>query len=120
MSSFDWASRETFKDVVILPDRSLPWDWKLNGNPMRHDPGIRKDDILKYMSEEELREVDELILTQGRQNRLQVGEKVREDLKEMGVKNLYVNNTNIAIEYYKEKIENQPDMKIAAFIHTTC
>lgn len=55
-----------FKDVIILPRGCQEWDWNWNiEKPMKHYPGIRVMDLIKYL-ENEYETFDHLILSTGR------------------------------------------------------
>ena len=39
-----------FRDVVLLPEKALPWDWKWSDDEgMDHSPGIREIDLDHYI-----------------------------------------------------------------------
>jgi hypothetical protein len=112
------GKRIQFRDVVLLPERALPWDWKWSGDGgMDHSPGVRENDLDHYiLSCAPLPHT--VILSTGRSGVLQVDPKRKQYLLSRGIKEVYILETAEAIEKYRELCAQ--GLRVAALIHTTC
>ena len=102
--------RAPFKDVKLYPGGAREWDWHETGT--RHVPGIQPRDISELLNNGAAR----VILSTGREQRLQVKAETYEWLSEQGIR-ADVLPTKEAIELYNQLIENEP---VGALIHSTC
>lgn len=108
-----------FKDVVLLPGTAQNWDWNWSANDkMAHHPGIRVMDIDHYLLSSNVKP-DVAILSRGRENVLQVDEKLSIYLKTKGITEVYIQKTEEAIVTYNKLCE-MGSKKVAALIHSTC
>jgi hypothetical protein len=111
-----------FKDVILTSNKiggsaiEWDWDWCEDCSPMRHVPGYRIEDIDEFvLSNKKCRDV---ILSMGRQEKLNVNDEIVEYLYENGVERVYVLPTDRAINQYNRM--NVRGDKVIAFIHSTC
>ena len=104
------GSPTPFKDVKLFPGGAREWDWNETGT--RHVPGIQPADISELLNNGAAR----VILSTGREQRLQVKAETYEWLSEQGIR-ADVLPTSEAIELYNQLIETYP---VGALIHSTC
>ena len=106
------------RDVVLLPGKALPWDWKWSDDGgMDHSPGIREKDLDHYiLSHKPLPEI--VILSQGRMGELHVDPNLKGYLIKHGIVDVYILRTADAIAKYATLCTQ--GKRVAAMIHTTC
>ncbi len=99
-----------FKDVKLWPGGARKWDWNETGT--RHQPGIQFADVEECL----VPDLEVIILSRGRLNRLNVPTSLVKQLESRGL-SVHVLPTGKAIERYNELAETVPT---AALIHSTC
>ncbi len=99
-----------FKDAKLYPGGARPWDWNETGT--QHSPGIQSADL------EELVEhgAEVVVLSRGRQGRLEVTPEAQRYLQDQGVE-VEIHRTPEAIQRYNELRRERPT---GALIHSTC
>jgi hypothetical protein len=112
------GKRIKFRDVVLLPEKAISWDWKWSDDEgMEHSPGVREKDLDHYiLSYAPLPHA--VILSTGRSGTLQVDSRRKEYLLDRGIKEVYILGTEAAIEKYTELCAM--GIRVVALIHTTC
>lgn len=101
----------SFRDAKLWPGGARGWDWNETGT--RHRPGIQPADV-----EELLDHAPEVVvLSRGRQRRLQTTTEVLELLDDHGVE-VVQEETGEAIDRYNDMAER--GRKVAGLFHTTC
>lgn len=123
----------TFKDVVLLPydfangmqrAEDWNWNWEEGRDGMHHSPGIREKDLIHYLGGI-TPPPQVVILTRGRgcsgfcNGKLEVAASLIDFLKNFGVDEVHIVKTEEAISLYKKLCED-PNKRVAAFIHSTC
>ena len=116
VSNDSWGAIEVdglgiFRDVKLWPGGAREWDWSETGT--RHEPGIQCSDVEDLLAAEP----DVVVLSQGRERRLQVCPSTIELLEKRGVAIVH-EETSIAIGAYNDLVQN--GHRAAALIHTTC
>lgn len=101
---------KTFKDVKLYPGGAREWDWNETGT--RHVPGIQPEDVQKLLDHG----AQLVILSKGKQQRLQTSSETLEFLDEKGVE-AEVLQTDKAVERYNEL---HSEKAVGALIHSTC
>ena len=104
---------------MIVGNMILDWNWAPNGKDtmMHHKPGYRPEDIYFYLRESSYRR-HHLILSKGREEKLEISDEVLPALKNLGFKAIYMLETLEAINKYNELAsKGEPTV---AFIHSTC
>lgn len=99
-----------FRDVKLYPGGARAWDWTETGT--HHAPGIQPADV------EELLEhgAEDIVLSQGFHERLQVMDATLQRLEDKGV-DVHVLPTDEAAERYNKIAAERP---AGALIHSTC
>jgi hypothetical protein len=99
-----------FRDAKLYPGGGREWDWGETGT--EHVPGIQPEDV------EELIEngADEVILSKGMYERLQVCPETLQFLKDRNI-STYILQTEEAVRLYN-KLRN--DRSVGGLFHTTC
>ena len=100
----------TFKDAKLYPGGSREWDWRETGT--HHSPGIQPADVKELMDHG----AKPIILSKGRQNRLQVCPETLRVLEINGVV-VEVLETGEAIRRYNLLREEEP---VGGLFHSTC
>jgi hypothetical protein len=99
------------RDAKLWPGGGRPWDWNETGT--RHEPGIQPadlDDLLVHAPEI-------VILSRGREERLQACAETFTALEERGV-DVEWHETSRAIEIYNTLAVQ--GRRVAALLHSTC
>lgn len=101
----------SYKDAKLWPGGSREWDWNETGT--RHSPGIQVDDV---------RELVEfgakiIILSRGRNNRLQTEKTTLDWLEEHQIENSLLQTEQAIEKYNKLAKAGKP---VGALIHSTC
>ena len=100
-----------FRDVKLWPGGGREWDWDETGT--RHEPGIQPADVVELLE----RDPEVVVLSKGRELRLQTCEETFELLGANGI-TVVQEETSVAIEEYNRLA--QSGRRVAALIHTTC
>jgi hypothetical protein len=115
ITHFSWGHLEVegnrrFKDAKLYPGGAREWDWRETGTD--HEPGIQPADV------EELLEhgAQEVVLSQGMNERLQVMPQTLEMLAERRV-TVHVMQTEKAVEKYNQLRQTTP---VGGLFHSTC
>jgi hypothetical protein len=100
----------SFKDVKLYPGGAREWDWNETGT--QHVPGIQPEDVQELLDHG----AQVVILSKGKQQRLQTSSETLEFLDKKGVE-AEVLQTDKAVERYNEL---QSEKAVGALIHSTC
>lgn len=100
----------TFKDVKLYPGGAREWDWNETGT--RHVPGIQPGDVKELLDHG----VRIVILSKGKQQRLETSSDTLEFLDQHGVE-AEILQTDQAVERYNELHSKKA---VGALIHSTC
>jgi hypothetical protein len=100
----------TFKDAKLWPGGAREWDWHEHGTD--HRPGIQPADAEELVD----RGARTVILSRGRQNRLNVPQETVDAIIGRGVE-VKVLPTDEAITAYNRLVG---DRAVGALIHSTC
>lgn len=117
VTSDAWGSIEvedterSYRDAKLWPGGSRDWDWNETGT--RHAPGIQPADVAELLEHG----AETVVLSRGRNGRLQVMDETLVRLEEAGV-DVVVEKTPTAIEAYNERADRGE--RVGALIHTTC
>jgi hypothetical protein len=117
VTSDAWGSIEvedadrTYRDAKLWPGGSRDWDWDETGT--RHSPGIQPADVVELLEGG----AETVVLSRGRNGRLQVMDETLVRLEDAGV-DVVVEQTPAAIETYNELADLGE--RVGALIHTTC
>lgn len=115
VTGLSWGSVETeagtFRDAKLWPGGGRGWDWRETGT--EHSPGIQPADVEELLS----RRPEVVVLSRGRQGRLQVQRSTLEAVEAAGARP-EVLGTEEAIRRYNELAEG--GTPVAALIHSTC
>ena len=84
---------------------------------MHHNPGYRPEDISFYLRDGNYKK-HHLILSKGREEKLEVTDEVLPSVKDYGFKAIYMLETLEAVNLYNEFA--QKGEPVVAFIHSTC
>jgi hypothetical protein len=101
----------TFRDAKLWPGGARAWDWNETGT--RHRPGIQPADVSELLNEHP----DVVVLSRGRQLRLETCEGTIALLEERGIR-VVRDETGSAIAEYNRLVDTGE--RIAALFHTTC
>jgi hypothetical protein len=101
----------TFRDVKLWPGGGREWDWTETGT--QHDPGTQPADVDELLGANP----EVVVLSNGRELRLQTCEETIQRLQEHGVTVVH-EETSVAITEYNRLA--QDSRRVAALIHTTC
>lgn len=117
VASDAWGSIEVedadrpYRDAKLWPGGSRDWDWNETGT--RHAPGIQPADVAELLEGG----AETVVLSRGRNGRLQVMDETLDRLEDAGV-DVVVEKTPAAIETYNELAERGE--RVGALIHSTC
>lgn len=117
VTSDAWGSIEvedadrSYRDAKLWPGGSRDWDWNETGT--RHAPGIQPADVAELLE----RGVETVVLSRGRNGRLQVMDETLARLEDAGIE-VVVEKTPAAIETYNVLADRGE--RVGALIHTTC
>lgn len=115
----DTNSTKYLGDVILLPGSVQKWDWQWSGSSfkdqMHHLPGIRQLDLDQLILPSE---PDVVILSKGRDSKLNIHKDVRSYMRKKGIE-LHVLKTEDAITKYNALCA-EGNKRVAALIHTTC
>jgi hypothetical protein len=100
-----------FRDAKLWPGGARAWDWNETGT--RHRPGIQPADVSEFLDEHP----DVLVLSRGRQLRLETCDETIALLEERGIR-VVREETGSAIAEYNRLVETGE--RVAALFHTTC
>ena len=101
----------TYRDVKLWPGGARAWDWTETGTD--HDRGIRPDDVRELLDHG----ATHVLLSRGRDRRLQVPQTTVELLERSGV-TCEVLDTGAAIARYGAL--RAAGAAVGALLHTTC
>jgi hypothetical protein len=99
------------KDAKLWPGGGREWDWAETGT--RHRPGIQPADVAEVLEHD----VEVVVLSRGRELRLEVMESVRTVLDELGVRAVWA-ETGDAIGEYNRLAST--GARVGGLIHSTC
>ena len=110
-----WGRVETehggsFKDAKLYPGGAREWNWRETGT--RHVPGIQPADVVELIE----RGAEEVVLSRGVWQRLQVCPETLDLLARQGIKT-HVLQTEEAVRLYNELGETRA---VGGLIHSTC
>ncbi|HSK98520.1 MAG TPA: MTH938/NDUFAF3 family protein [Euzebyales bacterium] len=105
------ADGRTFKDVKLWPGGAREWDWTETGTA--HEAGVQPTDVRELVDQG----ADHVVLSRGREGRLQVHPDTEALLDELGV-TYDILPTGEAIARY-ERLRDD-GAAVGALIHTTC
>ena len=116
ISSCTWGSVEvegegSFKDSKLYPGGARGWDWNETGTS--HVPGIQPADVEELVD----RGAEVVVLSKGKNRRLQVMDETVDRLEDRGVE-VVVLETDQAVEKYNELASQ--GASVGALIHSTC
>ncbi|KAJ9654865.1 hypothetical protein H2198_006138 [Neophaeococcomyces mojaviensis] len=100
----------TGKDFKLFPGGGRAWDWGETGT--RHKPGIQPADVEELISQG----ATTVVLSQGMDMKLQVGQATLTFLKERGI-TTHVAETRQAVTIYNKLAEDTP---VGGLFHSTC
>jgi len=101
----------TLRDAKLWPGGGRAWDWNETGT--RHRPGIQPADVSELLGEH----ADVVVLSRGRQLRLETCDDTIELLEARGVR-VVRDETGAAIAEYNRLVD--AGERVAALFHTTC
>ena len=101
----------TWRDAKLWPGGGRAWDWDETGT--RHRPGIQPADVSELLKEQP----DVIVLSRGRQLRLETCQDTIELLEARGIF-VVRDETGAAIAEYNRLVDARE--RVAALIHTTC
>jgi len=101
-----------YKDCKIWPEGSRAWDWNESEPGTRHVPGIQISDVAEFITK-----VDEIVLSRGVNNVLQVMPETLAFLEKNNIKT-HVEQTKAAIEVYNRLASS--GTRVAGVFHSTC
>ena len=101
----------TLRDAKAWPGGGRAWDWNETGT--RHSPGIQPADVSELLEEQP----DVMVLSRGRQLRLETCPDTIELLEARGIRVL-LDETGAAIAAYNRLIDQR--QRVAGLFHTTC
>jgi len=99
------------KDAKLWPGGGREWDWGETGT--RHHPGIQIADVTELLEHD----VDVVVLTRGRQLRLEIMGAVRSLLDERGVRAVWAETGEAIGEYNRLAATGA---RVGGLIHSTC
>jgi hypothetical protein len=100
-----------FRDVKLWPGGGREWDWNETGT--QHEPGIQLSDVEELL----IHRADVVVLSRGRELRLQTRAETLALLADQGVEVVH-DETSAAITAYNELAAD--GRRVAALIHSTC
>lgn len=111
-----WGSIEveghgSYRDAKLWPGGARGWDWNETGT--RHRPGIQPADVAELLEHVP----DVVVLSRGRQRRLETAPETLSLLDERGVE-VVRERTEAAIDRYNELAAQ--GRRVAGLFHTTC
>lgn len=112
-----WGSIEVedadrpYRDAKLWPGGSRDWDWNETGT--RHAPGVQPADVAELLEGG----AETVVLSRGRNGRLQVMDETLARLEDAGV-DVVVEKTPAAIETYNALVDRGE--RVGALIHSTC
>jgi hypothetical protein len=98
-------------DAKLWPGGGREWNWAETGT--HHEPGIQPDDVQELLDHDP----EVVVLTRGRELRLQVMDATLELLESRGVR-LVRDETSAAIDAYNDLVDQ--GVRVAALVHSTC
>jgi len=101
----------SFKDSKLYPGGARGWDWNETGTS--HQPGIQPADVRELIDNG----AEVVVLSRGKNRRLQVMDETIDRLEEEGVE-VDVLETDRAVERYNELAD--AGRAVGALIHSTC
>jgi hypothetical protein len=100
----------TYKDVKLYPGGSREWNWNETGT--HHTPGIQPQDVHELLEHG----AEEIVLSKGYTQRLQVKDETLKLLQEKGIP-VHILGTDEAVQLYNQLAEEK---SVGALIHSTC
>ncbi len=100
----------SYKDAKIYPGGSRAWDWNETGT--HHEPGIQVTDVQELIDNG----AEEVVLSKGYWERLQVMDETKEKLEEAGIK-VHIKETGDAAKLFNELADEKP---VGGLFHSTC
>jgi hypothetical protein len=100
-----------FRDAKLWPGGAREWDWNETGT--RHRPGIQPADVSEILNQHP----DVIVLSRGRQLRLETCDETIALLEERGIR-VVREETGSAIAEYNRLVDTGE--RVAALFHTTC
>jgi hypothetical protein len=116
ITSCTWGNVEvdgegSFKDSKLYPGGARGWDWNETGTS--HVPGIQPADVEELVDHG----AEVVVLSKGKNRRLQVMDETLNRLEEAGVQAVVL-ETDQAVERYNELASQGTN--VGALIHSTC
>jgi hypothetical protein len=102
--------KRRFKDAKLYPGGAREWDWRETGTD--HEPGIQPADVAELLEHG----AQEVVLSRGINERLQVMPQTLEMLAERGIA-VHVMQTEKAVEKYNQLRQTTP---VGGLFHSTC
>lgn len=99
------------KDFKLWPGGGRLWDWRETGT--EHDPGILPADVAELLE----RGAEIVVLSRGREIRLQTASSTLEELAGQGM-DVRQEETQAAIDTYNELARR--GVKVGGLFHSTC
>ncbi len=99
------------KDFKLWPGGGRPWDWRETGT--EHHPGIQPADVAELLEHG----AEIVVLSRGRELRLQTASSTLEELASLGVE-VRQEETQAAIDTYNELARR--GLKVGGLFHSTC
>src|SRR4051812_4932617 len=100
-----------FSDVKLWPGGGRAWDWTETGT--HHHPGIQPEDVVELLDHD----VQVVVLSRGRELRLETMETVRALLDQRDIGVVWA-ETSDAIDEYNRLVD--AGTRVAALLHSTC
>jgi len=107
--SHNGASHE-YNDCKLWSEQSKEWDWSESNT--HHNPGIQIEALAAF-----IHDVDEVVLTRGMQNKLQVPQETITYVENMG-KKCHVGETMEMVDLYNRLVRE--GKKVGGLFHSTC
>lgn len=101
----------TLRDAKLWPGGGREWDWSETGTS--HEPGIQPADLDELLAHQP----DVVVLSRGRQERLQTCPETLETLSQRSI-DVERHETSVAIEVYNSLARQ--GARVAALLHSTC
>ena len=105
------GQNKSFKDAKVFPGGARAWDWNETGT--RHAPGIQPADVEELLDQG----AEEVVLSRGMNERLQVCPETLEMLEERGIP-VHTLQTEKAVERFNELSRSKT--AVGGLFHSTC
>jgi hypothetical protein len=99
------------KDFKLWPGGGRPWDWRETGTA--HEPGIQPADVAELLEHG----AEIIVLSRGRQHRLQTSPSTLEQLAHHGVE-VRREETGAAVDIYNALARER--RRVGGLFHSTC